>query len=69
MRHEQNRFETLRRLSAPLPTQPLCVQCHGPSDRLPDDVQAKLRALYPSDRAVGYLPGEVRGGLFPKKSL
>lgn len=57
------------RYAKALPTQGLCVQCHGPEAALPPEVKSKLRALYPQDRAVGYTPGQVRGGLFLKKAL
>lgn len=57
------------RYAKALPTQPLCVQCHGPADRLAPGVQAKLAALYPDDRATGFTPGQIRGGLFLKQPL
>jgi mono/diheme cytochrome c family protein len=46
-----------------LPTQPLCVACHGPADQLSPAVRDKLKALYPDDKAVGYRPGEIRGAI------
>jgi hypothetical protein len=52
-----------------LPTQELCLQCHGPADRLSDSVKAKLAALYPGDRAVGYAPGQIRGAVTLRKPL
>ncbi len=55
--------------AAPLPTQPLCVQCHGSADKLSEPVKQKLRALYPADRATGYEPGQIRGALFLKKPI
>ena len=57
------------RYAKALPTQQLCVQCHGPLDQLGPGVQAKLAALYPNDRGTGYTPGQIRGGLFLKKPL
>jgi len=57
------------RYAKALPTQQLCVQCHGPADRLGPGVQAKLAALYPDDRGTGFTPGQIRGGLFLKKPL
>jgi hypothetical protein len=32
-------------------------------------VAAKLRELYPDDRAVGYSPGQIRGAVTLKKAL
>lgn len=43
----------------PIFVQPLCVACHG-SD-LDPDLKAKLDALYPDDRATGYVAGDLRG--------
>ncbi|MCZ7562223.1 MAG: DUF3365 domain-containing protein [Burkholderiaceae bacterium] len=57
------------RYAKALPTQPLCVQCHGSVDKLSEPVKAKLQALYPADRATGYQPGQIRGALFLKKPI
>lgn len=52
-----------------LPTQDLCLSCHGTSERVDSAVQAKLRELYPEDKAVGYGPAEIRGAITLKKPL
>ena len=52
-----------------LPTQDLCLQCHGTPDRISPAVQAKLKALYPNDKAVGYGAAEIRGAITLKKPL
>ena len=52
-----------------LPTQDLCLQCHGTPDRLSPAVQAKLKELYPNDKGVGYGPAEIRGAMTIKKPL
>jgi hypothetical protein len=52
-----------------LPTQDLCLQCHGTSDRVSPAVQAKLKELYPNDKAVGYGSAEIRGAITLKKPL
>jgi hypothetical protein len=52
-----------------LPTQDLCLQCHGTTDRVSPAVQAKLRELYPDDKAVGYSAAEIRGAITLKKPL
>jgi Protein of unknown function (DUF3365) len=59
---------TYRYLRA-LPTQELCVSCHGAPEKLSPAVAAKLRELYPDDRAVGYSPGQIRGAVTLKKPL
>jgi Protein of unknown function (DUF3365) len=46
-----------------LPTQELCLQCHGAPERLSPAVQSQLKALYPDDRAVGYSVGQIRGAM------
>lgn len=46
-----------------LPTMALCTQCHGAADKLSPAVAAKLKALYPEDRATGYAVGEIRGAM------
>jgi len=52
-----------------LPTQELCVQCHGPSDKISSGVQAKLKELYPDDKATGFSVGAIRGAITIKKPL
>lgn len=52
-----------------LPTLELCVNCHGPTDRLSPAVKAKLGELYPQDKATGYHPGEIRGAITIKRPL
>jgi hypothetical protein len=52
-----------------LPTQDLCLQCHGTSDRISPATQAKLQELYPDDKAVGYTAAQVRGAITIRKPL
>lgn len=52
-----------------LPTQDLCLSCHGTPDRLDPAVIAKLKELYPDDKAVGYGAAEIRGAITLKKPL
>ena len=52
-----------------LPTQDLCLNCHGTPDRISPAVQAKLKELYPADKAVGYHLAEIRGAMTIKKPL
>ncbi len=52
-----------------LPTQDLCLQCHGTPDRISPEVKAVLQELYPNDRAVGYGSAEVRGAITIKKPM
>ncbi|WP_119353145.1 Tll0287-like domain-containing protein [Azohydromonas sediminis] len=50
-----------------LPTQELCLACHGPRERLGEGVRAQLGARYPADRAVGYSVGQIRGAMTIRK--
>lgn len=44
----------------PMKEQP-CAACHGTS--IAPEVQARIAALYPDDRATGFRPGELRGAI------
>jgi len=52
-----------------LPTQGLCLNCHGGPDKIAGEVKAKLAELYPADKAVGYSEGQIRGALTVKRPL
>jgi len=39
----------------------LCLNCHGPVDKLAPGVKEKLAELYPDDLATGYASGDLRG--------
>lgn len=39
----------------------MCTSCHGKSEEMDPAVVAKLQQLYPSDRAVGFKVGDLRG--------
>ena len=52
-----------------LPTQELCLNCHGPQDKLTPAVREQLGRLYPTDRATGYAVGQVRGAMTLRKAL
>ena len=49
------------RYFAPIETRGLCLQCHGPQDRLAGDVPAILAERYPDDEATGHAKGDLRG--------
>lgn len=52
-----------------LPVQPVCTTCHGGADYIPEGVKARLAAEYPHDKATGYSPGMIRGGISIKRPL
>jgi hypothetical protein len=62
----QGRFQ---RYMKALPTQPLCLACHGDPAAMADGVRAALAAEYPHDRATGYAAGQVRGAVTVKRLL
>lgn len=47
------------RLMKVIPTQALCLGCHG--DNLSEDVKAELKLRYPQDQAIGFKEGDIRG--------
>lgn len=48
-----------RRYMRAIPTEPLCLACHGPN--LAPDVQAALDKAYSNDQATGFAAGQLRG--------
>jgi hypothetical protein len=52
-----------------LPTQELCLSCHGTADRITAPVKAKLDELYPEDKATGYGLAQIRGAITLKRPL
>jgi hypothetical protein len=52
-----------------LPTQELCLACHGTAAHLDKEAVVRLKELYPDDKATGYALGQVRGALTVKKVL
>jgi hypothetical protein len=55
--------QTVQRYIRALPTVDLCLNCHGRDERVSPAVKARLKDLYPDDRAVGYQVGEIRGAI------
>jgi hypothetical protein len=58
----------LQRYMRALPTQGLCLSCHGPAEQLAPGVAERLKSLYPDDRAVGYSLGQIRGAITLKRA-
>jgi hypothetical protein len=57
----------VQRYMRALPTQGLCLGCHGATEQLAPGVAERLKALYPDDRAVGYGLGQIRGAMTLKR--
>ena len=46
----------------PILTNQMCLQCHGkPNEDITSATMAKIRELYPADKATGYNENELRG--------
>jgi hypothetical protein len=60
--------QKVQRYMRALPTQALCLTCHGPSASLSPAVTAQLKTLYPADQAVGYGVGDIRGAMTLKRA-
>lgn len=52
-----------------IPTQAMCLQCHGKTDDIKPSAKALLQQLYPNDQAIGYAVGQVRGAISIKTML
>ena len=52
-----------------LPTQGLCLDCHGKANSLAPGVAEKLKELYPDDKATGYDEKQIRGAITARKAL
>lgn len=50
-----------------LPTQPLCLNCHGDPAGFAQEVREALARDYPADRATGYVVGQLRGAISIKQ--
>ncbi len=50
-----------------LPVQALCLACHGGTEQISESVKSALLRIYPHDRAIGYVPGQVRGAISIKR--
>lgn len=57
------------RYARPIPTQAMCLACHGPVDGLAPEIREALAARYPADRATGHQPGDLRGAVTVRMPL
>ena len=63
---EVNGTPTLRMMKA-IGTEDVCLTCHGTA--INPEVQAKIQALYPNDKAVGFKAGDMRGAFSVSAAL
>ncbi len=52
-----------------IPTQEICLSCHGTNETIPPNVQETLKTEYPHDKATGYTLGQIRGAITIKRPL
>jgi len=52
-----------------IPTQAVCLQCHGANAQIKPSIQAMLKQHYPNDLATGYKEGDIRGAMVVKLKL
>ncbi len=57
------------RYMKPIPTQDVCLKCHGTPDTVAQPVKDVLAAEYPHDKAQGYTLGQLRGAITIKRPL
>mgnify|MGYP003413043813 CR=1 FL=1 len=69
IRRVSERGKQVRRYMRAVATQELCMNCHGPVDKMTPAVIAKLKALYPEDRGTGYTVGQIRGAMTIRKAM
>jgi hypothetical protein len=50
-----------------IPADAPCLKCHG--EKLDEKVQAKLKDLYPSDKATGFKTGDLRGAFTIRQAM
>jgi hypothetical protein len=64
----QENGQAVQRYMRALPTAELCLGCHGTPENVSPAVTARLKELYPDDRALGYRVGEIRGAITLRKA-
>lgn len=52
-----------------MPTQDLCLVCHGTPDKVAPAIKARIATTYPQDKATGYTAGMLRGAVSIRKPL
>lgn len=52
-----------------IPTEGVCVACHGPKEQLTPEVRAMLTERYPHDRATGFAVGDLRGAFSVRQPI
>ena len=58
-----------RRFMRAIPTQDVCLNCHGEEKNLTADVKNMLATEYPDDLATGFAIGEIRGAFSVSQTI
>lgn len=66
---EEDGKRFLRYMKPIIITGTLCLKCHGEKKDMSEEVNEKLKLLYPNDKAVGYKVGDLRGAVSIKIPL
>ena len=61
--------QPVQRYMRALPTQELCLSCHGDASRFGPGLKERLHTLYPADKATGYSVGQLRGAITLRRVL
>ena len=64
----ENGKKILRFMRA-IPTNPICLNCHGSENNLTAEVQNMLNKEYPNDQAIGFAVGDIRGAFSVSQTL
>jgi hypothetical protein len=59
----QDRDGSSYRYMKAIPTQALCLQCHGNAVDISPNVKQRLQEQYPNDMGQGYKVGDIRGAI------
>lgn len=65
----QNEAHTTYRYLQAIPTQQVCLVCHGDKNNLPDQVKQVLAEKYPNDLATGFSAGQLRGAFSVTRTI
>ena len=61
--------QEIQRYMKALPTQDLCLACHGTAEAITPAVREQLRKIYPDDKAIGYGAADIRGAITLNKAV
>lgn len=65
----KNEGKKIYRHMRAIPTQPICLTCHGEQKILSTEVKNMLNKEYPDDRAIGFNVGELRGAFSVSQTI